>query len=337
MSADIIQADYERLDGIASQFSSRAEHVFQLEQTLRSRLEALRQGGWIGVTASAFYDEMAGEVLPALARLAQALQTAQAVTLQIKATFQQAEEEAAALFGKTIRDYGKVSQKGEAATYEPIGILRQKLEQAIAALSQTGDETLTTPERIAQLLGIVATILDITALGISTTGSIIEVLFAALGIAFPLPAGDELIGFSAGVALYNTVLNPIENNLGLASLSLVATADVLTGATNWEQVELFPGQLSTELVLGPDTTLCLLSIALGNTPATPEAMSDTAANAGVVYYDIQRLRNQEPFWGLAQLRIGRTANGSYYFRVTDEKGQPMLQDIWGEAPTFQFE
>lgn len=141
--------------------------MFQLEQTLRSRLEALRQGGWIGVTASAFYDEMAGEVLPALARLAQALQTAQAVTLQIKATFQQAEEEAAALFGKTIRDYGKVSQKGEAATYEPIGILRQKLEQAIAALSQTGDETLTTPERIAQLLGIVATILDITALGIS--------------------------------------------------------------------------------------------------------------------------------------------------------------------------
>lgn len=123
----------------------------------------------------------------------------------------------------------------------------------------------------------------------------------------------------------------------MASLSLVATADVLTGATNWEQVELFPGQLSTELVLGPDTTLCLLSIALGNTPATPEAMSDTAANAGVVYYDIQRLRNQEPFWGLAQLRIGRTANGSYYFRVTDEKGQPMLQDIWGEAPTFQFE
>lgn len=98
MGADTLQADYERLEGIAARFCSQAEQVFQLGQTLRSRMGALRRGGWAGVAASTFYDEMDGEVLPALARLAQALQAAQETTLQIKRTFQQAEAEAAALF-----------------------------------------------------------------------------------------------------------------------------------------------------------------------------------------------------------------------------------------------
>lgn len=98
MSAETIQADYEQLEQIVARFGRAAEQSRQMEQKMRQRVAALRQGGWEGAAATAFYAEVEGQVFAAVRRLVEALQSTQTVTLQIKATFQQAEAEAAALF-----------------------------------------------------------------------------------------------------------------------------------------------------------------------------------------------------------------------------------------------
>ncbi len=98
MGNDIVQANYEELDEIASQFRYQAEINAELHSRLQHALQPLQQGDWIGLGADAFFDEMTGEVFPAMQRLTDALEHAHAVTLEIENIIQMAEEEAAAPF-----------------------------------------------------------------------------------------------------------------------------------------------------------------------------------------------------------------------------------------------
>lgn len=110
MSATVIQADYEQLAEIARRFATQAESYRTMHQQLRQRGETLVGSGWQGSGAAAFAAEMDGTALPAIQRLGSALQQASAVTLQISATFQEAEEAAALLFGGS-GSYGDVASK----------------------------------------------------------------------------------------------------------------------------------------------------------------------------------------------------------------------------------
>lgn len=108
---DVIQAQYENLEGIAQRFGQRAEAHIELHSRVERSFQALEQGGWEGKGAEGFTSEMNGEVFPAMQRLIDGLEEAQSVTLQIKDILQKAEEEAASVF----RDGGGSSAGGSAA------------------------------------------------------------------------------------------------------------------------------------------------------------------------------------------------------------------------------
>jgi WXG100 family type VII secretion target len=99
MSTNIIQSEYDTLDSIAARFGQQ----FEVNSALYSQVErsflTLSQEGWEGRGSAAFASEMQSEVLPALQRLNHALSEAQSVTLQVRDVLQEAEEEAARLFG----------------------------------------------------------------------------------------------------------------------------------------------------------------------------------------------------------------------------------------------
>ena len=95
--AEKIQVNYEGLGQLAGQINSKAEEMGTVYSKLVSQTEALA-GSWTGRSASAFQEEMAELVLPALKRLCEGLGTTGAKLDQLRAHWQSVEEETAALF-----------------------------------------------------------------------------------------------------------------------------------------------------------------------------------------------------------------------------------------------
>ncbi len=98
MSNDIIQAQYDTLNDVARRFGQQAEATAQMQGRVQQSLRALQSGGWEGRGSAAFFAEMTGEVLPAVARLGAALQQAQQTTQQIVQVLRAADEEASQPF-----------------------------------------------------------------------------------------------------------------------------------------------------------------------------------------------------------------------------------------------
>lgn len=98
MAFDEIKADYNQLDQVAGQFANQAQMIEQMIQQVRSSMDPLENGGWIGRGADAFFSEMYGEVLPACQRLLLVLQDAAQSTRDIVNTMHRAEDEASAPF-----------------------------------------------------------------------------------------------------------------------------------------------------------------------------------------------------------------------------------------------
>lgn len=98
MGAPKIQADYDSLSQIAANFSKEADQTKQLLQTVRSCVEQLQNGGWIGKGAQNFFKEMNDLVNPAMQRMMSALSEAASATKRVADTLRKAEEESGALF-----------------------------------------------------------------------------------------------------------------------------------------------------------------------------------------------------------------------------------------------
>jgi WXG100 family type VII secretion target len=98
MSNDIIQARYDGLASVASRFGKEAQGNHELLARLRQVMRQLEGEGWQGRGSTAFFAEMNGEMLPAMQRLAAALDQARTVTLDIARVIRLAEEEAARPF-----------------------------------------------------------------------------------------------------------------------------------------------------------------------------------------------------------------------------------------------
>ena len=93
-----IQADYEQLGQIASQFAQQGDRTLALGRQVYNCMSELQNGGWIGVGAQRFYNEMDSLVLPGLERLMNALNTGAAQTERISQILRSAEEQAGQLF-----------------------------------------------------------------------------------------------------------------------------------------------------------------------------------------------------------------------------------------------
>lgn len=93
-----LQVDYDILQDVGLKFRFQADEIYELLGILQRRTDDLQVDGWLGEAASRFYAEMAYDVLPALRRLAVALDEAQLVTRQLGETYLIAEEDAAGQF-----------------------------------------------------------------------------------------------------------------------------------------------------------------------------------------------------------------------------------------------
>lgn len=98
MGNDIIQADYEELEGIAKKFAQQSEQNEQMFSMVRSHVDQLKNGGWQGRGANAFYEEIESAIYPSLCRLISGLEQGNKATSQIIHIIKFAEEEAAQLF-----------------------------------------------------------------------------------------------------------------------------------------------------------------------------------------------------------------------------------------------
>jgi WXG100 family type VII secretion target len=98
MPARKIQANYESLGQISQTFIREAQGLDQLFQQVGRTFEGLRNGGWVGAGANAFFTEMSELVIPALRRLLSALDDASSATEKISNLFQQSEQEAGNVF-----------------------------------------------------------------------------------------------------------------------------------------------------------------------------------------------------------------------------------------------
>lgn len=96
-SADIVCAHYDSLSTVAQKFDTEQHRADQMHQALVRRLNTLRYS-WAGTAATAFFQSMDSEILPAIVRLKAALSSGARTTRTIAQRVQTAETEAAALF-----------------------------------------------------------------------------------------------------------------------------------------------------------------------------------------------------------------------------------------------
>jgi len=96
--ANKIQAKYDELDQMSGRLSDGASRVSAMAAKLRSQVDVLQGGGWIGRGSDAFYNEMGDSVLPAVQKLEDALESASKTLRQAADRLKSAEQEASARF-----------------------------------------------------------------------------------------------------------------------------------------------------------------------------------------------------------------------------------------------
>jgi WXG100 family type VII secretion target len=97
-AANKVQLNYEEVFGIRDRFARQADVVNTMMQTVRSKMDVLQNGGWIGHGADAFFQEMQNEVLPGVQRLQSALTQASSELQRMSDHAREIEEAAAAVF-----------------------------------------------------------------------------------------------------------------------------------------------------------------------------------------------------------------------------------------------
>ena len=110
MPASRIRANYDELASISRSFQAEAEATQRTLRELRSRMQTLEGGDWVGRGARAFYAEMNDSVLPSLTRLQKALAQAASVTTRVERRVRQAEADAArVLDGRGVASGGSAA------------------------------------------------------------------------------------------------------------------------------------------------------------------------------------------------------------------------------------
>lgn len=95
MASKRTRAEYDELGSAARKWAAEAEHARQMVAALKQCMDTLQAGDWVGQGARAFYAEMNGQVMPALQRLVNALESASRTTQSISRAVHEAEQAAA--------------------------------------------------------------------------------------------------------------------------------------------------------------------------------------------------------------------------------------------------
>jgi WXG100 family type VII secretion target len=191
MMAHIIQAEYDYLADFMRSFSEEADGITELDRMIQRSLNMLRNGGWTGEASQAFLAEMDSVVLPAVRRLIAALHESSSATRRLSEIFQDAEEEAGALFqGKAaIEDTDKRKAKpvsGGGDGYKPADVRFRTISNDISQ-DEDGEDPPTNPAA------------DITRDGAGVLGQMAAALETAANAA-GYPGVAKLFGFLGMVA-----------------------------------------------------------------------------------------------------------------------------------------
>lgn len=95
MASALVRSDHDQLKQISQSFSQQADAINNMNQNIKSCMDTLQGGDWIGKGATACFQEMNGQVIPSLTRLHRALTQAARITQQVSQLMKQAEGEAA--------------------------------------------------------------------------------------------------------------------------------------------------------------------------------------------------------------------------------------------------
>lgn len=87
-----LQIQYDDMENIARMFDGYADNTQENIQKVENVMSELQGGGWKGVGAEKFYDEMDSEVLPKLRILQMGYETAGEQVKKMVAMFQDAEQ-----------------------------------------------------------------------------------------------------------------------------------------------------------------------------------------------------------------------------------------------------
>jgi WXG100 family type VII secretion target len=98
MAAETVRSDYDQLKNSVSSFKGQADALNSMNQNVRSAMDTLQNGDWIGEGARKFFAEMNDSVLPTLKRLQSAMAQSAQVTSQISNLMKEAEGQASGVF-----------------------------------------------------------------------------------------------------------------------------------------------------------------------------------------------------------------------------------------------
>lgn len=96
--AGTTQINYDEMQAIIKSLQSEEDEIKALLSQTKSKVEALHGNQWVGQGADQFFNEMEGELLPAMGKMAYALGVAQNVAQQIVNTIHQADEDTKGFF-----------------------------------------------------------------------------------------------------------------------------------------------------------------------------------------------------------------------------------------------
>ena len=101
----IIRASHDELPRMSKAFGSESARVKSTIDRLNRVIQVLEGGDWIGEGATAFFNEMRSEVMPALVRLMKALESGASVAEQINRIIEEIEQGCAHFFSVILATF----------------------------------------------------------------------------------------------------------------------------------------------------------------------------------------------------------------------------------------
>lgn len=98
MAAPKVRGDYDQLKQIQQQFSQQADKIQAMTNDLKSKMDTLQGGDWIGEGANQFYQEMESQVIPHFNKLNNALTQAADTSGKISQAIQELEQHTSKTF-----------------------------------------------------------------------------------------------------------------------------------------------------------------------------------------------------------------------------------------------
>jgi len=103
----LVLVNYEMMKKFANSFRGQETAVQQTTQKLTKVIEQLRGGDWIGEGATAFFNEMDSEVIPAMKRLQNAMTEGDKVSKEIEKIQHETEASIESLFTNILSQFGE--------------------------------------------------------------------------------------------------------------------------------------------------------------------------------------------------------------------------------------